>query len=260
VRDELIGRVLRALRHRKGWRQDDLSRSADVARSIISDLEAGILDRHSVGALRSCVSAAGGYLRLVIDVPRGDLNRLLDADHARLQERWKRWLEARGWLVEAEVTFNHYGERGSIDLLAWHPGARIVLMIEIKSVIVDVQAIASSIDRKARIAAVLARDRGWLAATVVPALLVREGSTARRRVADHAGIFARLALRGRAAPAWLRDPRSTLAPTGLLCFTKLSDARLGDVRRAGRQRVRPSGRRSRSARAGSRAAGVSDAT
>ena len=248
MRDELAGRVLRALRHRRGWRQEDLSQAAGVARSVISDLEAGILDRHALGALRSCVSAAGGYLRLTIDVPHGDMARLLDADHARLQERWKRWLEARGWLVEAEVTFNHFGERGSIDLLAWQPETRTVLVIEIKSTIVDVQATASSIDRKTRIAAVLARDRGWLAATVVPALLVREGSTARRRVADHARIFARLSLRGRAALAWLTDPRTAAVPTGILCFTELSDARPGDGRRAGRRRVRSRGPRPRSAR------------
>jgi transcriptional regulator with XRE-family HTH domain len=257
VRDDLIGRVLRALRHRKGWRQQDLSWEAGVARSVISDFEAGVLDRHTVGALRSCVSAAGGYLRLTIDVPRGDLDRLLDADHARLQERWKRWLEARGWFVEAEVTFNHFGERGSIDLLAWHPTSRAVLVIEIKSVIVDVQATTSSIDRKTRIARVIARDRGWQAAVVIPALLVREGSTARRRVASHTSIFARFALRGRAALAWLRDP-TTPAPSGLLCFTELSDAPSGDARRAGRQRVRSRKARARSADARPDAAEASE--
>jgi hypothetical protein len=249
VRDELIGRVLRALRHRKGWRQQALSRTASVARSVISDLEVGRLDRHTLGSLRSCVAAAGGHLRLGIDVPSGDLPRLLDADHARLQERWKRWLEARGWSVDAEVTFNHYGERGSIDLLAWDHASRAVVMVEIKSTIVDIQATVSSIDRKARVAAVIARDRRWETATIVPALLVREGSTARRRVADHARIFGRLSLRGRPALAWLRDPATAPAPTGILCFTELSDARRGDVRRAGRQRVRSRGQLPRSRRA-----------
>jgi transcriptional regulator with XRE-family HTH domain len=258
VRDDLIGRVLRALRHRKGWRQEDLASAAGVARSIVSELEAGVLDRHSLGALRSSVSAAGGYLRLTIDVPRGDLERLLDADHARLQDRWKRWLEARGWLVEAEVTFNHFGERGSIDLLAWHPATRTLLMVEIKSVIVDVQATVSAIDRKTRIARVIARERGWPVGAVVPALLVREGSTARRRVASHAAIFARFAVRGRSAPAWLRDPRPP-APSGLLCFTELSDARSGDARRAGRQRVRSRRSRPRSASAEVTPSAASDA-
>lgn len=249
LRDDLIGRVIRALRHRKGWRQADLSAAASVARSLISDFEAGLLDQHALGALRSTVSAAGGYLRLTISVPHGDLDRLLDADHALLQERWKRWLEAHAWEVLVEVTFNHYGERGSIDLLAFHPATGALLVIEIKSVIVDVQETLSSLDRKARIARAIAREHGWEVASVVPALLVREGSTARRRVGEHASLFARLALRGRAALGWLADPTHsalTSAPTGILVFTKLSDARPGDARRAGRQRVRRKGRRPRS--------------
>lgn len=241
--------MLRALRHRKGWRQEDLSKAADVARSLISDLEAGMLDGHSIGALRSSVSAAGGYLRLSIDVPQGDLDRLLDADHAALQERWKRWLEARGWLVDAEVTFNHFGERGSIDLLAWHDETHTLVVIEVKSVIVDVQRTASALDRKVRIAASIAHERGWTPAAVIPALLIREGSTARRRVAEHAALFGRFSLRGRPALAWLADPASGPSPRGILCFTQLSGARPGDGRRAGRQRVRLKRRRPRSGQA-----------
>jgi transcriptional regulator with XRE-family HTH domain len=249
VRDDLIGRVLRSLRHRKGWRQQDLADAAHVARALISDLEAGLLDRHSIGALRTCVSAAGGYLRLTITIPQGDLNRLLDADHATLQERWKRWLEERRWEVDAEVTFNHFGERGSIDLLAFHRASWILLVIEIKSVIVDVQATLSSLDQKVRVAMAVARERAWAPVAIVPALLVREGSTARRRVVEHGSLFGRFALRGHAAISWLSDPTARDAaaiPTGILVFTKLSDARPGDARRAGRQRVRPSRGDSRS--------------
>jgi hypothetical protein len=138
------------------------------------------------------------------------------------------------------VTFNHYGERGSIDILAWHPGERMLVVAEVKTVIVDAQELLAGIDRKTRVAAMLARRNGRRPAAVLPALLVREGATARRRIAEHAPLLARFNLVGRAARAWLRRPVSVPPlPSGLICFTPLSPARSGDRRRAGRQRVRP---------------------
>ncbi|MGQ0608604.1 MAG: helix-turn-helix domain-containing protein [Chloroflexota bacterium] len=60
MRDDVIGRGLRALRHRRGLRQRDLSGIAGVARSVIADFEAGRLGPHSVDALRRVADAGGG--------------------------------------------------------------------------------------------------------------------------------------------------------------------------------------------------------
>lgn len=82
MRDEAIGRGIRALRHRRGLRQRDLSAIACVARSVIADIEAGRIGPHSVDALRRAVEAGGGWLRIELQVAGGDVDRLLDADHA----------------------------------------------------------------------------------------------------------------------------------------------------------------------------------
>ncbi len=236
-----IGHGLRALRHRRGLRQSDASALAQIARSVLPSLEAGNLGPHSVEALTRAADALGGSIRIDLIVPGGDLRRLLDADHAAIQGEWKQMLERSGWLVDAEVTFNHYGERGSIDLFAWHAETRTLVVIEIKTVIVDIQELLAGVDRKVRIGRSIALERGWRPARVVPMLLVAEGSTARRRITEHAPLFSQLPLRGRTAIAWLREPgRSALQPTGILCMTKLSQARPGDRRRAGRQRIRQS--------------------
>lgn len=243
MRDDQIGRGLRALRHRRGLRQSDLSRASGVARSVIADVEAGRIGRHSVDAVRRSAEAAGGWVRIDLMLAGDDVRRLLDADHAQLQAGWKSWLERHRWLVDAELTFNHFGERGSIDLFAWHPGALVLMVIEIKTVIADVQALLAGVDRKQRLARVIARDRGLHPTAIVPALILAEGSTARRRVTQHASLFERLSLRGRAAMAWMTQPGSGEAPAGVLCVTKLSGARSGDRRRAGRQRIRrPTGK------------------
>jgi hypothetical protein len=97
------------------------------------------------------------------------------------------------------VTFNHYGERGSIDILAWHPGERMLVVAEVKTVIVDAQELLAGIDRKTRVAAMLARRNGRRPAAVLPALLVREGATS----ATDRG--ARAAVRS-VQPRWTRGP------------------------------------------------------
>lgn len=249
--DSVIGRCVRALRHRHGWRQRDVVARIGVARSVLSDLEAGRIGSHSVETLRSVVGALGGLLRIEVHLPGGDIRRLLDADHAAVQERWAQWLTRIGWSVGVEVTFSRYGERGSIDILAWHAATGTLLVIEIKTVIVDVQSLLAGLDRKVRNAPFIARERGWQPQAVVPVLIVLEGTTARRRIAEHPALFARFALRGRAGSAWLRNPVGGPAPRGILLMTKLPKARSDDRRRAGRQRIRTNAPVSRSDQAGS---------
>lgn len=238
MRYELIGRGLRALRYRHGLRQADVAQGCGMSRAVLSDLEHGRIESHSVASLVSAANALGATLRIDLAMPGGDLHRLLDADHAWLQAEWAGLLERSGWLAEAERTFNHYGERGSIDLLAWHPPSRVLLVVEIKTVIVDVQDLLAGIDRKVRIGEILARQHGRTVASVVPALIIAEGSTSRRRLQSHAALFRRFALLGRSAVAWLRAPAAGVTPTGILCMSKLSGAHPGDRRRAGRQRIR----------------------
>ncbi len=245
MRNEVIGQGLRVLRHRLGMRQADVSRRSGVSRAVLSDLERGRIEPHSVGALVAAGRAVGATVRIELRLPGGDMYRMLDAGHAALSAKWAEELERSGWLVESEVTFNHFGERGSIDLMAWHPESRVLLVVEIKTLIVDLQDLLAGLDRKVRIGGVVARQRGWIPSAVVPALVVAEGSTARRRIRDHQALFRRFELRGRDALAWVSSP-TTAAPRGILSFAKLSDARSGDRRRAGRQRVRIAGTDSRS--------------
>ena len=79
------------------------------------------------------------------------LDRLLDSGHADLVERTLQLLSSSDWLVATEVSFNVRGERGAIDILAFHPISGSLLVIEIKSVVPDMQAMLSGIDRKGRL-------------------------------------------------------------------------------------------------------------
>jgi len=114
---------------------------------------------------------------------------------------------------------------------------RILLIIEIKSEIVDVQGLLGPLDTKVRVASSIAVERGLgRPALVVPVLIVGEAPTARRRIAALAPLFARFNLRGRNAMSWLRRPHG--APTGLLILSDLSSAASISTKRLGTQRVR----------------------
>ena len=199
-------------------------------------LERGRADGVSLRTIRGIAQALG--LRLDWDVGwRGsELARLRDSDHAALAEALSRFLQSDGWEVVAEVSFNHFGDRGRIDLLAYHAASGAVLVIEIKTVIADVQSLLGSLDVKVRLAPKLAATRGWQPRSVTPMLLVLDTRTNRRRIRDHQQLFAGLAVRGWAARSWLREPEGD--PGGLLLFQVLPNRDESDVRRAGRQRMR----------------------
>ena len=113
----------------------------------------------------------------------------------------------REWMVATEVSFSVFGERGSIDILAFHAPTRLVLIVEVKSVVPDVQATLVTIDRKERLALGIARDRGWQGDRVARLLVIRDDRTARRRVDRHATTFANaFPDRGRLVRSWLRSP------------------------------------------------------
>ncbi len=169
----------------------------------------------------------------------GELDRIVDHRHAALVGQLARRLEETGWVVHAEVSFSVYGERGSIDLLAWHLGMRALLVSEVKSSLNSVEETLRRHDVKVRLGPTIARERFGLRATTCARLLVLpDESTARRRVAAHATVLARsYPIRGSAARSWLRAPISDAA---LLLF--LSPARGGrSVQSAGAgHRVRAS--------------------
>ena len=166
-----------------------------------------------------------------------ELDRLADAAHARLVQATAAMLGRLGWQTRVEVSFNHYGDRGRVDVLAFHGGFGWLLVAEVKSAIGNTQDTVGRLDVKTRLGGVLADAAGWPRPTaVVPALIVGDSRTARRIVADHDAVFARFVSRGRRALAWLRRP-SRPPPSGMLWFTPLSDAHGTGVTRHGRVRT-----------------------
>ena len=236
-----LGRIARAIRRRLGLRQADVAGRARVHRSVVSKIERGRADELTFRTLRTVFDALGAKLD-VKPLWRGpQLDRLLDEAHARLAAAWKARLEAWGWLVRAEVSFSRYGERGRIDLFCWYPPLHLMVVIEIKTDLVEAHDLLGLLDVKKRLAPLIGADLGWTAAVaVIPMVLFKDSTTVRRRVERLAPLFGEFELRGRQAVSWLRSPSLASTPRGMLIYSDLPYVTGGRVKQVGPERVRVS--------------------
>lgn len=211
---------------------------AGVSRQIVQRIEWGHWNGIPFDKIDRVASALGGRLQVGLTWRGEQLDRLVDAGHAELQNTVATMLRAAGWLVAVEVSFNHYGERGRYDILAYHPANGIVLVVEIKTAIGDVQATLGILDVKVRLAPMVAGQRGWERPTIaIPALVIADERQQHRLVAAHGALFDRFSVRARQARAWLQRP--SIGSSGLLLYVPMTNARVVGVRVATRgQRVR----------------------
>lgn len=202
-----FGQGIRAIRGTRGLTQQALADRAGVSQSAVSRAERGESHRLTVRTLQRIAEALGARATLRLYWHGEELDRLLDAAHAGMVDQVIALLRSRGWEVVPELTFNVYGERGSIDVFAFHPGHGALLVVEVKSVMPDMQAMLSAMDRKVRLAPGLAKDRGWRVRTVSRLLVLPDDRTARRRIGRHATTVDQLMpMRTRAVNRWLRRP------------------------------------------------------
>ena len=236
--DARFGAAIRAVRQRRGWRQQDLGVRAGVSDSTISRLERGHPGSFSLDTIRAVTAALDIRVDLVPRWRAGDLDRLLNARHSALHDLVARWFrdELPAWVLAPEVSFSIYGERGVIDIVAWHPGRRALLVIELKTDIADVNEMLGTLDRKRRLAREAVAERGWDPATVSVWLIVAGGRTNRARIAAHRAVLrAALPAGARAMRSWLRDPTGSIA--GLSLWTTDGGRALVPVRRVRRRRA-----------------------
>ncbi len=212
--DQRVGSALREIRIRRGLRQADLARAAGVSAPTISRLERGHVATFTVETIRAVAKALDVRMDLSPRWRGGDLDRLLNARHSALHERVARYFrELPEWVAEPEVSFAIYRESGVIDILAWHPGRRMLLVIELKTDIADVNELVGTVDKKSRLAIQVAAGRGWdvKGASVSIWLIVADGHTNRRRVQAHGSMLrAVFPSDGRSMAGWLRNPATPI--------------------------------------------------
>ena len=194
MRDLEVGRLLRMLRIRRGWRLRDVADRAGLSPTTIGRTELGSI------ASVSIVRAHAAVLDIRVEwrvVGRGaDVARLLDEEHAAIVETIASSLAGAGWLVEAESSYS-----GRIDLLAFDRASRALAMIEVKTDLADLQDLFGSLNVKARLAPGVSRRNGWPSERVVTVLAVAATAANRSVVGAHPALFSPFERR------WLRGQR-----------------------------------------------------
>ena len=206
--DARLGTALRKLRFERGWTQAELADRAGVSQSFVSRTERGKLGSSSIGGLRALADALDARIDIRLLWHGGDLDRLLNRRHSAMHEIVARLFSSLPeWVTAPEVSYAIYGERGTIDILAWHAASAVAVVIELKTEIVDIQELIGKLDQKRRLAPRIAAERGWAPRSVGALLIVAESRTNRRRVATHATVL-RSAFPGdgRSVSSFLRRP------------------------------------------------------
>jgi transcriptional regulator with XRE-family HTH domain len=219
--DTRVGALFRAVRKRRGLTQASVARLAGVSQQLVALIEAGRLEAVSVRSLRR----VGGVLEISVRFdPRwrgGEAARLLDREHARTVEVVVGLLRRWGWEVIVEHTFSHFGERGSIDIVGWHYASRTLLVVEVKTRVLDLQDLLAAFDRKVRLAPrLLAESRGWAAMSLGRVVVMPDRTANRDAVRRHRATFAAALPSGsRDVRRWLRAPSGGVAGVWFLSST-----------------------------------------
>lgn len=231
--DRKLGAGFLAARVNRRMRQRDLAREARVSPSVDRRIEHGDVDGLSVGELRRVADVLEIRLSLNAWMPGGELDRMLNARHSALHESVARaFVDLPEWQHMPEVSFSVYGERGVIDALAFHEPTKSLVVIELKTEIVDIQEMVGTFDRKRRLAAAIAAERGLKAASVSAWLIVAESPTNRRRVRQHRAMLrAAFPSDGRSISGWLRRPGPPVAVLSFWSGPERQDQGFAAIRR-----------------------------
>ena len=237
-----IGNTFRAIRLELHLRQADVGARAGVSQQVVSSIERGLLGPRSIDALDRVADALQADLSVTVRWRGPKLARLLDRRHAHLQNQVVAALVAAGWTTSPEEPFNHYGDRGSVDILAWRPDVRALLIVEIKTEIVDLQDLLRTLEMKARVVPPLVpRTHGWRPVHVAVVVVLPGTNTHRRAVSTYAALLgASLPARTREVRAWLEQPRGALHGIWFFPCTP-GESAIGQIRATSRVRQGRSG-------------------
>lgn len=140
---------------------------------MISRIERAKVRVVPLATVAALVDTMGGRLRVEIDAPiLGDRRNQVEPAHARMSGYIARRLGGLGWLVATEVEIGGDRSRGWIDMLAFNPTTRVLLVIEIKTELHDLGAIDRSLGWYEREAWSAARRLGWQPRRVMGCLLL----------------------------------------------------------------------------------------
>jgi transcriptional regulator with XRE-family HTH domain len=185
-----FGRAASGIRHSIGLTQAQVGQRVGRSQSWVSRAEHGTLVTLTVADADELCRALGATLVFGVEAPiliAGGRQR--DAAHARCVAYVAKRLERDGWHVAREVEIGDIRRPGWIDLLAYHPSTRTLLVIEVKTQIVDVGGLERQLTWYQHHAEAAARRRGWTVHRTLTAALFLATEANDMRLRENAGSF-----------------------------------------------------------------------
>ena len=182
-----FGARVRAVRVSIGLPQRRLASRIQRSQGFVSLVERGKVKRLSIAEADQISEALGATLVLTVEGPillAG--TRQLDAAHARCIAYVARRLSAQGWIVHREVLIGARDRPGWIDILAFDPVSRVLLVVEVKTEIADLGGLERQLGWYQREAKRACRDLDWRPDVVVTFALVLATATNDDRVRANA--------------------------------------------------------------------------
>jgi transcriptional regulator with XRE-family HTH domain len=179
-----VARTVRDVRSALGWSQRELADRAGLAQSTISRIERAALSDLTVATAASILNTLGVRASLSLQTPLiADRARQNDAGHARCVAYVVRRLRRLGWVTLTEVEIVDGRSHGWIDVLAYRESDGRLLVIEVKTELVDVGRAERQLGWYERAAWDVARRHGWRPRQVTGALLVLSTQVSLERIA-----------------------------------------------------------------------------
>jgi transcriptional regulator with XRE-family HTH domain len=180
------GQLIRSTRQALGWSMRELGRRANVSASQICRIENGLVEGLTFEVAARLLEALQVKVEIVLEPPIiFGSERQRDAAHARCVAHVASRLRRAGWLVETEVLIETDGAFGWIDVLAFRPADRTLLVIEVKTALPDIGAAMRQVSWYERAARSIATQRGWVQRRTVGVLLVLATQENVGRLADN---------------------------------------------------------------------------
>ncbi len=157
-----VGAAVRASRKERGWSQARLSAESRVPQTVVSSIERATHFNPPIETIRRLCTALDAELIVEIRparlVGRSDQR---DPAHAACVAATRRILERVGWTTASEIEIVTGRARGFVDLLAFDPRTRRLLVIEVKTEIRDVGGLERQVGWYLREARSAAGSLGW---------------------------------------------------------------------------------------------------
>jgi len=157
-----IGAALLRCRRDRGWSQARLAAESGVPQTVVSTIERAVHQNPPLETVRVLCEALDA--ELIVDIRPARLvgkSDQKDPAHAACVAATRRILERVGWMTASEVEISTGRARGFIDLLAFDPFTRRILVIEVKTEIRDVGGLERQVGWYVRAAPAAALRLGW---------------------------------------------------------------------------------------------------